>query len=116
MDGMDLNTKMANYCVSCKGRADQHRRQADTARSQDDGGDGMAREINETEARKHKTLAGRWDVRAQHAEKGVFAVHDDHEGVQHQFEHRELKDEADAAYRSVYLDKNNAALDHNQAV
>ncbi len=116
MDGMDLNTKLANYCESCKGRADQHRRQAQTARDQDDGGDGMAREMNQSEAKKHDGLAKRWDVRATHAEKGVFAIHDDHEGVQHQFEHKELRAEADAAYRTVYLDRNNAALDHNKAM
>jgi hypothetical protein len=110
----DLNTKLANYCVSCKGRADNHRRQAETARGQDDGGYDMAREMNQTEAKKHDGLAKRWDVRAEHAEKGIFAVHDDKEGMVHSFEHSELKDEADAAHRTVYLDRNDAKLDHNR--
>jgi hypothetical protein len=112
----DLNTKMENYCVTCQGRADQHRRQASTARAQPAYGNTMAAEISGAEAKKNDFLANRWSVRADYAQKGMFAVHSDKEGVVHQTVNHDLRGHADREFRSVYLGDDDKELDANKTI
>ena len=97
----DLNTKLANYCVTCQARADQSRAAAAEARQAQDRLGTNTTGKTDAEASGHDAEAARWGQRETHARGGKMLVHDD--DLHHQHEHQALIDDAASQYRTVHV-------------
>ena len=97
----DLNTKLANYCVTCQARADQSRAAAAEARARPKTGWDEYDRQTDAEASGHDAEAARWGQRETHARGGKMLVDDD--DLHHQHEHQALIDDAASQYRTVHV-------------